>query len=205
MSNQRYKSILTEYSKIDPIDESSEEGVDYINVSKYSKTELGRALAPGAKANFDTILGRIGNIRSAMDYVAIPNYPIKLLSKSRLNAKDIKKIPKKRISIPNYWSIITYILAERIKSEPDLIKMIKENEAEYTCFSSKGKANLFGKEVFITQPNNSMGRYIAIIRCISKLIKNDEFTDAKIYQLINSAKDCPEKLIFEGSTVNVKM
>ena len=199
------KSILAGYSKINPVMKVSVEGEDYINVSKYSDTGLGKALAPGAKANFDTVFGKVGNVRAAMDYIAIPNYPVKLLSKAKLTASDINKIPGKRISVPNYWSIVTYIMAERIKADEKLHDMLKENDVELTCFSKIGKATMFGKEVFMSQPNKSMGRYIAVIRVLSNLIKEDKFTDENILDIVNQAKDHPEKGIFEGSTVNIEM
>lgn len=170
---------------------------EYINVVRGSDSMLGRELAPSFEYSFKTIFGKIGSMRVGMDMVATPNYPMELVSKRHLTRKDIDTIPTKKINLPNYWAIVTYLLASRIQADPKLIEAIKNNDLEYTSTHSKATEAMSMVGVVCT-PNLKMGRYLGIIRGISKLIKTDTFNDENIHAFVKECKDKVNVPLFEN-------
>ena len=88
---------------------------NYINISKKSVSELGRRLSLGFNFPFSTGLGDFKNMRSAMEYIFIPNYPERFLKKSYLTEEEINRIPKRSKEIPNYWAALAHLFICRIK------------------------------------------------------------------------------------------
>ena len=185
------------YIAIPKIDVNSKEGVDHINVSKYSTIDIGKKLAYGYPISIETVFGKVGTVRSVMEYIATPNYPKELLSKTKLSPTDIKKIPKRKIPIDNYWSIITYVLCLRVKSDKELIQLLKENTLPFTSYNIN-KVKYFDTDVINFNYNYKMGKYLGIIMLIQELIKQDKFEDKYIQELIEFNKDVPDKDIFSS-------
>lgn len=190
--------ILNKYKRLRLPDD--DKGKRYLNIAKYSDSPLGRILAPSYGYAFDTLIGRIGNIRIAMDYIVKRGYPKRLLNKSKLTRKDIESVSKiKNNVVPNYWAILTYIVAVRIQSDINLIKEIKDLDSDieltsYNVFKNKS----LGVVAQIKELNIPMCKYVAILRLIFKLIQNDHFTDTSIKQLIQDTKDNPALPLFDN-------
>ncbi len=195
--------ILNNMNKVPTVSSLQKEGIDYINVSKHSETELGKKLAYGHPIKTNTVFGKIGTIRSLMEFISTPNYPTELLSKQKLEPREIKRIPSKRISVPNYWAIVAYVICERIDQDDEVKELIKNNKLTYTSFNKKRNDTLFDKEVVIGMPNHKMGRYLSIIRHIDTMLKEDKFTKENIKEFITACKDKPEQDIFEGTAVSI--
>lgn len=192
MSEQvRSTSVLNAISYI-PSDD-----LEYINVAKSSDDELGKMLAPGYGYTFNTVFGSIGNVRNGMELITTPNYPMYLISKKQLTRKDIESIPSKKINLPNYWAIVAYLLCSRVQADTDLIEAIAKNELEYTSVYIKSTSAM-GITGAVVSPNLKMGRYLGIIRGISKMIKNNTFEDSDILNFVNLCKDQNNKPLFDG-------
>jgi len=177
----------------------------YINVSKYSETELGRALAPGFPISLQTLFGKIGTLRTGMEYIVTPNYPERLLSKRKLKCIDLDKIPKHKIDVPNYWSVVTYLLCLRIKSDEKLIELLRETDDD-TKFVSYNKVNnkSLGINSIVYKENLRLNIYTNIINDITRLIKSNVFHDLRIRELIVSYKDDDSKSVFEGLAIAIE-
>ena len=188
-------NILNKYKKLElPVDDN------YVNISKFSNNDVGKQLSPGFGYVFDTLIGKVGNLRAAMDYVTTPGYPKKLLGKKKLSKKDIEYIAyKKKKNITNYWAIQTYLIAARIKSDETLIEEIKKlNDDIYITSFNVYKNESLGVSSGLREVNYTMSRYVAAIRLIIDLIKNNEFNDTKIIELIEASKDDKDKPLFDG-------
>lgn len=195
-------NILMENITVPMVRGNDVEGVDYINVSKYSESELGKMLSYGHPVKVKTVFGKLGTVRAGMDFVKTPGYPTALLGKQKLSADEVNSIPRKHVSVPNYWAIVAYIMCERIDQDPRAKKLLKENVAPvFTSFNTQSERQFFTKSVKLSVPNMKMGRYLSIIRHIEKMLKEDRFTQEDIEQFVNDCKDHPELDIFEKSTL----
>lgn len=176
--------------------DTDSDGVSFINVTNQGLTELGTRLAYGYPKITMTIFGPIGNVRNFMEAISTPGYPLKLLNKKRLKPNEIESIPKARIQVPNYWAAVAYVVCERIIQDPKLMSLIKKNTLPYTSIRSNVKKILLGEEVKVVMVNEKMGRYLGIVRCIDKMIKEDTFNYDTIKVFIESCKDKPNQDIF---------
>lgn len=195
-------NILMEDISVPLVRGNDKEGVDYINVSKYSESELGKMLSYGYPVKVKTVFGKLGTVRAGMDFIKTPGYPTALLGKQRLTADEVNSIPRKSTSVPNYWAIVAYIMCERIDQDSKVKKLLKENVAPiFTSFNTQDDRQFFKTTVKLSVPNMKMGRYLSIIRHIEKMLKEDRFTRDDIEQFVNDCKDHPELDIFEKSTL----
>lgn len=176
---------------------ASVEGNDHINVSKHSETELGRKLAYGYPINIDTVFGKVGTVRSVMDYLVTPNYPKALLAKPKLTPSDIKKIPKRKMYLNNYWAIIAYVLCLRVQSDSELIKLLKENKLPFTSYNVT-KSKYFGQDAEVCDLNYKMGNYIDILNNIQTMIQEDKFTDDIIKEYVFDSMEDKTVSLFDG-------
>lgn len=176
---------------------------DCINVDHRSTNELGKMLSPLFPISVSTIFGTIGTIKNFMDFIAIPGYPREILALKKFGPKEIKSIPKTRIAVPNYWAIVAYAICQRVKTNVKLISMIKKNTLPYTSYEKLEPGMFFDKEVLMSTPNIKMGRYLAIIRHIEKMIKADNFNDDAILKFIMDCRDDTSKDIFDNMAINV--
>jgi hypothetical protein len=161
------------------MDKHKKSDIYYINIDIDSDNKLGKKLALESTFNaISTLIGKITSLRTALDYIVTPNYPSKLLTKGKLNAKDIISIPTEKVWITNYWAIVTHLAFERIYQDKTLLNEIVglKGEVEFISFkSSENKTSGLSSKVI--NYNKDMGNYIMIIDNIVKNIRlhqNDE-------------------------------
>lgn len=192
------KSILNEKQEVSNFS-GGEDGVDYINVSRFGATKLGRLLNPGHPVKFHSWLGVFNSVKTYMDFVNTPGYPKELVSKTNLKREDYANIPKQKQTVPNYWAIVAAGLHGRISGDKQLVKLLKDNELPFTSLFRKTNMMLFGSKVNVDSADPKMGRYLAIIRFYSDMIKNgDFFKIKKVEEFVEQCKDYPELDLLEG-------
>lgn len=198
--NNVSKSCLDDFIPKANITDEMVEGTDYISLDTKSNSELGRLLSYNHPANFTTVFGNVGTIRSLMDYITIPGYPYELLSKARIKPEEKARIPKRRISVPNFWAIVTYIVCVRIKGDVKIIGMLKDKpeNVPFTLGTRTVKTELFGNTVIVKQQVTKMSRYLGIIAHVEKLIKDNRFTKEEIDSFVLAARDHKDKSVFDG-------
>jgi len=177
------------------------EGVDFINISSYSDLKEGRRLAIGYPFAFSTVIGNVGSVRSAMDYVTTPNYPVKLLNKSKLTKYDVATIPKEKNGLPNYKAVLTYFIGMRILADKELQNDLSKlnPKIKVTSYNIINDP-IVGKNIVY---NENMGSYCGIISKIIKLLNNDDFNIKTLNELVtNHTKDTSVSL-FHGSAVEI--
>ena len=183
------------------------EDKDFINISSNTGSNIGRKLAYTSTFNLtDSLIGKITSLRTAMDYIVTPNYPFKLLTKNKLKPIDIKKIPTKRISVSNYWSIVTHLVYVRIKNDNNLLEMIKElkDDVYFTSFNVK-KYSASGIDSKIINYNNNIATYVNIVGDIIGIIKNNkpDTWDKLAIELMSDNKLKADKGVFDGVPFNI--
>jgi len=196
--------LMDKQEVVNILPDKMKEGIDYINIVKDSEYELGSKLSLGYPVGFKTVFGTIGTLRSGMDFISTPNYPVSLLSKKKLTKHDINTIPSKRITVPNYWSVVAYMVCSRVKADSDLLQLLKDNTLVLTSVNVKKTEDLgmFGSTYI---PNYKMGRYLSIVRHISDMLKEDRFTDDDIKQFISDCRDDKDKDVFDGLPFEIKV
>jgi len=150
-----------------------------------------------------TVFGKVRSLRVAMDYLITPGYPTELLNKRNLTRADLNSIPKDKIRIPNYWAIVAYLACMRIKNDPELIDMIKDNKLPYMAVRRNAIEGYDEQPIYAYESIYQMNRYLAILSAISELIKHDRFDDENIRKLVNNAKDKPHLNLFHGVAYNL--
>ena len=129
--------------------------------------------------------------------ITIPGFPAELLNKFRPTKEEIAKIPREGSKVPNYWALIAYAFTEMVKSDQNLKKMLTENTLPFTATEER-VVDFFGKLCPLSYPNYKLGKYIAIIRLVSDMLKENKFTDENIKDFIVQCKDVPEVDILSG-------
>ena len=207
-------SILTKYSTLDGklipafANQDNEEGVKYINISKKSNSELGRMLAPTYSVRFKTFLGNIYSIKSFIEAIVTPGYPLELLTKPRLTKKDFEKIPSRNIRknhLANYWALVAYALCQRVKGDTKLQSLLASNKLPFTVYTVNNSEEFFGKIINVVKLDYSLARYVGIIRYIETMIKSNTFTKTNISQFIENCKDSPDKDLLDGIALNIEI
>lgn len=202
----RVKTLIDgELSVLASITSSMKEGVDYINIFRGADSELGKALSPGFVKKFNTFLGTTLTMKSYMLALNTPGYPIEYVSKGNFRHRDVVKIPKKTIVVPNYWALVAHGLCQKVKADKQLQEMMIKNTLPYTCHETTTNKEFFNKSINVSVPKNSMGRYVAIVRVLDKMLKDGKFTDEEIEKFILSCKNYPNKDIFDGIACNVNI
>lgn len=198
------KSILSDRNRLESFI-NQVEGKDYINVGVRgqkdpSRSELGKLLALDNVQTFNTFFGKVNSMRSYLDYITIPNYPVKFLTQVPQLKQDYRSIQKdKRVSLPNYYSLVALGLIYKIKSNTRLQKLMKKNKLPYTALTKRKQSELWGKVVSVTGIDNKLGNYVAIIRLLEEMLKDGTFyQDDKIEEFVNKCKSSPEEDIFAG-------
>lgn len=175
---------------------------NYINVSMHSKDSLGRKLALTATFNkVSTLIGDITSMRTAVDYITIKGYPNRLLTKSKLTAKDIKKIPKNKVKVINYNAILIHLLYERIMQDKDIKEQFINlpKDVIFTSFNEK-KQYASGFNSTIKQYNDNAFIYINALNAIHSMLKSTDMKDLNkdIKELIIWHKEDKELPLFHG-------
>lgn len=182
------------------------DGVDYINVSPHGETELGRMLFLTHSHPFNTFLGKCANIKNFMSAITKVSFPIRLLSKPKLTKEEKEKIfgDKSGVkNVPNYWALIAYAFTEKVKADTKLQELLVNNNLEFVSFKIIKNKPLFNKYVDISIPDESMLRYIAIIKYVETLLKEGRFNTDTITEFIEKCKYRPELDITDGIALNI--
>ena len=200
---QQIEILEGEYAALPSYSGDKKEGVDYINVNHNSESVLGKRLAPSYNQSFPTFIGECSSITNFMNAIKYEGYPLSLLNKWRVTEEQFNFRGAKQLDVPNYWSLVAYALCQKVKADEELQKMMKENELPYTCFTTTVNKTFFNKSVMITQPKTSLAKYVAIIRHIQNMLKEDRFTDTHIEKFISDCKKFPEKDFLAGTCFKV--
>lgn len=151
------------------------DGIDYINIDITAENKMSRKLAIESTFNVvNTLIGKMTSLRTALDYIVTPNYPFKLLTKSKLSAKDIIDIPNDKVWVTNYWAIVTHLVFERIYQDKVLLNdlLLCKDDIEFVSFkvSSNTTSGLTSK---VINYNKGMFIYINIVNDIFITLKNN--------------------------------
>lgn len=184
-------SILNQHSKIDAPNMAEQDGTHFINVDIRSKSQLGKRLSMQYSKSFNTIIGRVISIRTFANAITIPGFPPELLNKFKPTKEDLARIPKEGTKVPNYWALIAYAFTEMVKQDSALKDMLIKNDLPFVAVEER-VTDFFGTPFPVSRPNYKLGKYIAIIRLVSKLLKENKFTDENIKAFIVDCKDVPE-------------
>lgn len=197
------KSILNARSKVEC--PTGKEG-SMINVDLHSEDPLGKLLSDRHLFKFKTWFGTVNSLKSYMDFISTPNYPVRLLLKKRLSKADLKEIASTRkISIPNFWALVVMAMIDKVKANKELYNLLKENDKEFTSIGYNTKTVIFGKEIEIETVNNKMGRYLAVIRLVEEIVKSGDIEDPeKIKYWVDQCKDKPNEDLFAAVPFIVK-
>jgi len=168
-----------------------------VNISINSDSELGKLLAPGYNCKLTTPFGVINNLRTFMDFITTPNYPVRLLTKPKLTRDDINSIPKRKINIVNFWALVGYIVGNRILNDKNLINLLKENDGELTSRTTN-KVTIMELTTITETLNVKLVKLVEIYKQYEKLIKEDNFNKESIIAYVNSIKVDKSKDIYHG-------
>lgn len=205
--------ILDECAGLQPFT-GLKEGIDYIDVNvghqvttddkQWSK--LGHFLAPDNSTPFDTPFGRMISMMSYMQYLSTPGFPIKFLNRIPKSRSDFKSIPKKTVSVPNFYALVALGLCCKVKSNKEIQELIINNKLPYTAIMKSTKeSEFFGYKTMVNNINPKLGRYVAIIRYIEAMLRDGTFQDdEKVKEFIGFCKDYPDKDIMDGVAFNIK-
>lgn len=192
-------NVLNAYSTVNAPRAGEEDGVHFINVDIRSTSELGRKVSMVYSKPFNTIIGRVSSIRMFANAITIPGFPMDLLGKFKYTKEDMLRIPKDSVTkVPNYWALIAYAFCEKVKADPILKKLLTENELPFSGIAGNKEVDFFNTKLLIEKPNYKLGKYIAIIRIVSEMLKANKFTEIDIKDFIIKCKDVPEVDLLEG-------
>ncbi len=154
---------------------TKKDGIDYINIDLTAESKIGKKLAIGSTFNaVNTLIGKITSLRTALDYLVTPNFPFKLLTKSKLSAKDIMEIPTDKVWVTNYWAIATHLVFERIYQDKTLLNelLICNKNIEFVSFKESINTSS-GLKSKVINKNKEMIPFINIVRSIFLLLKDN--------------------------------
>lgn len=154
---------------------TKKDGIDYINIDLTAESKIGKKLAIESTFNaVNTLIGKMTSLRTALDYLVTPNYPFKLLTKSKLSAKDIMEIPTDKVWVTNYWAIAAHLIFERIYQDRTLLDdlLLCKDDIEFVSFkvSTNTSSGLKSK---VINYNKGMFTYINIVNDIFLILKNN--------------------------------
>ena len=180
------------------------EGRDYISLWSGSKSVLGRALSYTNPRRFNTFIGEVSGIRRFVVYLSTKDLPISFLLKGKYTKEDHELVrSKESLSLTNYWAVVAYALIERIRNDKKLQEMIYENTLPFTAITWKKTPSILNNvpNMKVGVNNIRLANYLAIIRNIETLIKNDMFTSANMKELIKFHMVNKDVDIFDGSII----
>ena len=181
-----------------------EESRDYISLWSGSKSVLGRALSYTNPRRFNTFIGEVSGIRRFVVYLSTKDLPISFLLKGKYTKEDHELVrSKESLSLTNYWAVVAYALIERIRNDKKLQEMIYENTLPFTAITWKKTPSILNNvpNMKVGVNNIRLANYLAIIRNIETLIKNDMFTSANMKELIKFHMVNKDVDIFDGSII----
>jgi hypothetical protein len=180
---------------------------EFVNVAKLSENELGRRLTMNFHHPFSSIFGKFNNIRSAVEYIFIKNYPKKLLNK-KLTKIDIASIPKLNKTIPNYWAMIAHLFISRMEDDVVTSELLRVNTLPIVSYNVRTITDPYLGDVVSIKENHKLKMYLVIINNYSRILKGKICAlrykeDCEAF--INSLKECPEDFIYEGNVHNIRL
>ena len=188
--------------------ENEQEGVDFLNISLKSTTQLGKELHPNYSRTFNTVLGKVASVRNFISLITIPGYPIDLVAKRNLKPEEQGTIPKERITPVNYWALVAYAMCERILQDKVVRNQLQKSNAWLTAFDTYEAPSLFKGRTNLNRNVNApvlrMANYIAILRAICIMIKENKFNRENISEFIEQCKADPDRDAFEGVPEAIK-
>jgi len=193
----------------DKISKDEVEDKDYINISSKTPSLIGRKLAYTSMFNqVPTLIGKITSLRTAMDFVITPMYPRRLLTKNKLQYRDLAKIPNNdEVFVVNYLAILTHFTFARITGDSKLLEALLElpEDIKFTSFNLDKNVS-FGMSSRVLQYNYTTANYAYIVKRIFKLIKcNDKSKWNDLAKdLIIEMKTSKEKKLFDGVPFDIE-
>ncbi len=177
--------LLKKNSYIPSILQEHVDGQDYITIVNPT-TELGKMLSPEHNFEFDTVFGKVINVRRLMEYINKDKYPSKFLTKPRLTKTDITLIKKCGIKhVKDYWVYILYGIIKRVSSDDKLLNMLKDNDLDFIALNTElVKDDLFTKEVSIKKHLTKFSYYISCLRIVSNIVKEGKIKDSEYISTI---------------------
>lgn len=202
-NNTRLEDI--EFNRIYVPKHDDRKDIDYVNMVKFSKSELGVKLSLGSPTSFtSSLFGEIGNIKSFLDYLSNPKYPISLLSKKKISNEMLASIPKaKGRVLSNYWAIVATVMIERFKQDRSLIEamLTLPKSVKFTMFKVRNTTDVLGNEVNIVTPMNDYLRYCIIVQDIFNAVKdkpNALNNKDTVIKIINKNTMFKDRDIYDG-------
>jgi hypothetical protein len=184
------------------------ENMDYINVSKQG-ADIGKMLSIDAPfKETSTLLGDITNLNVYSRYVTTDTFPNSLLSKSKLSKTDYLSLSNKRVTVPNYWSIMVHAIWERIVNDAVVLEWMIALPKDIIFTSFVYKTSTYKGDVIKTiSYNPKMGRYLSVLRQIKIIIDDPNFNlDTSEYMMValmKASKDKPEFKVFDKLPFNI--
>lgn len=181
-----------------------DDGKTFINIGSKAKTELGVLLSWTTPIQgLYSIYGKVGTIRNFSDALTIKNFPSNYMGMAKIPKDILEKHvfnnKSKKLSIPNYWSLIAYITAEGIRARKKLIDLMKANTLDYGCVTELRKATVFGSDIVIPSTIRQMINYVGIVRGLDRIVKEDKIFDNHVVgAFIDQCKLKPELEITAG-------
>lgn len=173
---------------------SKTEGVDFIDISLFSKHELGILLNTEHKYNFDTVIGTTNSIKSFINYACYKCDRDVLLG-GKLNAVN-------KLKLTNYWGMVAYVLCEKVHQNEKLMGLLLENKLPiYLLNYTNSNSIIDDNKVY--KLNKGMKEYVFIINKIQALLKKNKFNKENILKLVRSFSNTDN--IFEGSNIEYQL
>lgn len=186
---------------------TSVEGKDFIAISKYSKTKLGKQLMPGYPVEFTTVFGKVGNVLAAKQYLTKVGYPTHLRSKKKLTSTEIESVTVLPTTTPtNYKAILIYLICERLQNS-DLVKEIASlNRGIKVTPLMLRETNRLGVKVKIVNEstNSDIKEYCSALKDCINLIHSGKFDADGIARLIKRSKVKKNSNLFENCAINIQ-
>ena len=201
----RLPDVLYKTSKLNTMALGEKEGERLINVSNRSEIELGRFLSPLHTSNTRLYCGKVAKLKTFMEAICTPNFPLEYLSKTYISSEDMKSLPKAKVDLPNYWAIVAYAVVERVRQDKKLISMLKENTLELTALDKPKPVIILGKEYMdktISGVCKKLVPYVSILRHIELMIKEEKFFNREaVDNFILSCRSNPDKDVFDNCQI----
>lgn len=199
------------FNKIYVPKKNDRHNIDYVNMVRFSDSEIGVKLSLGSPINLvNNLFGEIGTIKNFMDFITNPKYPINLLKKKKISSEILATIPKcKSRVLPNYWGIVATILIERIKTDKVLMEELLSlpKSVKFTMFKLKKAKDIADNDVSIVTPMTEYLRYCIIVQDIFNAIKHHPKALNKSETLIEIIKKntaFKEKDLYDGLEIVTK-